>query len=72
MTASGHASISVTWSELRSVGLGREIVMSRHLCYIGFHRYASRSNAEGERYFECSRCKKYKEVPPFGTLGGGS
>jgi hypothetical protein len=34
--------------------------MTRLLCYIGFHRYASRSNAVGERYLECSRCKKYK------------
>jgi hypothetical protein len=45
--------------------------MSRLLCYIGIHRYASRSNADGERYLECSRCRKYKEVPPFGTLSGG-
>ena len=46
--------------------------MTRLLCYIGVQRYVSKSNVEGERYLECSRCKKYKEVPPFGTLGGGS
>jgi hypothetical protein len=43
----------------------------RFLCYIGFHRYVSRSSVEGERFLECTRCKKYKEVPPFGTLSGG-
>jgi hypothetical protein len=35
--------------------------MTRLLCYIGFHRYAPRYNDEGKEYFECTRCKKYKD-----------
>ena len=44
--------------------------MTRLLCYIGFHRYASRTNGQGETYLECTRCKKYKDGPPFGTISG--
>ena len=39
----------------------------RFLCYVGFHRYASRFNDRGERYLECTRRKKYKDA----TVGPG-
>jgi hypothetical protein len=47
--------------------------MTRILCYIGFHRYATKWNDRGEHYLECTRCKKYKDddVPPGKMMGGG-
>ena len=44
----------------------------RFLCYIGFHRYASRFNERGERYLECTRCNKFKDYGgggPGGAMG---
>ena len=35
--------------------------MTRLLCYIGFHRYRTMYNDQGEHYLECTRCKKYKD-----------
>ena len=43
--------------------------MTRLLCYIGFHRYANRFKDQGERYLECTRCKKFKDS---GGRGPGS
>jgi hypothetical protein len=46
--------------------------MTRLLCYIGFHRYASRFNDQGERYLECTGCNKYKDYGgggPGGAMG---
>jgi hypothetical protein len=35
--------------------------MTRFLCYIGFHRYRTMHNDQGQHYLECTRCKKYKD-----------
>jgi hypothetical protein len=35
--------------------------MTRLLCYIGFHRYRTMYNDQGQHYLECTRCKKYKD-----------
>jgi hypothetical protein len=42
--------------------------MTRLLCYIGFHRYATKWNDQGEHYLECTRCKKYKDDTGPGTV----
>jgi hypothetical protein len=45
--------------------------MTRLLCYIGFHRYASKWNDRGERYLECTRCNKFKDATGPGAGAGG-
>ena len=35
--------------------------MTRLFCYIGFRRYTTKWNDQGEHYLECRRCKKYKD-----------
>ena len=48
--------------------------MTRLLCYIGFHRYASKWNEQGEQYLECTRCNKFKDYGgrgPGSAVGGG-
>ena len=47
--------------------------MTRLLCYIGFHRYATQFNDEGQGYLECRRCKKIKDYmgPGFGMTASG-
>jgi hypothetical protein len=45
--------------------------MTRLFCYIGFHRYASKWNDRGERYFECTRCNKFKDATGPGAGAGG-
>jgi len=46
--------------------------MTRLFCYINFHRYALRFNDRGERYLECTRCKKFKDYSGGAGFGVGA
>ena len=33
-------------------------------CYIGWHKWKTRVNDEGQRWVACERCGKEDEIPP--------